>query len=167
MNIVKEKINEKEDLDFITYKRFIESISPNGYTVDKTRFGKEYDAIQTNKKTGERTFVEIKNRDEYAYEDFQTFMLSLHKLDSMQRMMKKENAQKGFVAGLYPKSKKVVLFDITNLTPTVADIKWLYVKKTQYDPNSPKEWQPKAALNLQQGNYKHYSTYVYDFDFVM
>lgn len=165
MNIVKEEIKKQENTDYIRYKKFINHIRHGKYTIENTVYGTEYDVLQINNETGERDLVEIKNRDNYAYEDFQTFMLSLHKLDSMQAMMKKENAQRGFVAGLYPKSNKVVLFDITNLTPTVADIKWLYVKKTQYDPKSPKEWQPKASLDLKHGHYKHYSTYVYDYDF--
>lgn len=163
--VVKKKINVQEKKDYIYYKKFIDKVRPGKYTIAKTKYGTEYDVLQIDNNTGERYLIEIKYRDKYAFDDFDTFMLSLHKTDSMQIMMKKEKAQKGFIAGLYPKGNKVVLFDITDLTPTVADIKWVKVKKTEFDDNSERVYQPKAMLNMQPGKYKHYSTYVYDFNF--
>ena len=165
---VKEEINRQENTDIEQYRKFIESISPDKYVITQTPPGTGYDALQYNTETGERILIEIKNRDNYAYDDFSTFHLSLHKIDTMQEMLVEENAQKGFVAALYPKSDKVVLFDITYTTTQdmgADDIQWVYVKKTQYDPDSPRIWQPKAVLDLKHGHHRNYSTYVYDFDF--
>lgn len=168
MDKVKEEINRQEDTDIILYRKFIESVSPDRYTIEQTVPGTGYDALQYNKETGERILIEIKNRDKYAYDDFNTFLLSLHKIDTMQEMLVQENAQKGFVAALYPRSNKVVLFDVTNTRVQDMgdnDIRWVKVKKTEYDPNSPRVWQPKAVFDLRHGKHRNYSTYVYDFDF--
>lgn len=160
---VKNEINKQENKDFRLYRKFIDTVRPGRYTLGQTRYGTEYDAIQTDVESGERIFIEVKQREKYRYDDFRTFLLSLHKLDSMQLMMKKENAQRGFVVGIYPDDSKIVLFDITNLPSTLADITWRKVKKTEYDPDSEMVYQPFAELNLKHGKYKHYSTYVYNF----
>lgn len=159
---IKEDIDLREGIDYWTYRDFIEAKWPGRYTLDKMRAGKEYDAVQTNTKTGETALIELKYREDYRYNDFPTFLLSLHKLDSMQLHMKKKNAQRGCIVGIYPYDGKVVIFDVTELTPQVADIQWRKVKKTQYDPDSEKVWKPFAVLNLKPGKYKHYSTYVFD-----
>lgn len=163
---VQKEIDRQENEDIILYRKFIESIRPNRYTIEQTAPGTGYDALQYDTETGERILIEIKNRDNYSYDDFPTFLLSLHKIDTMQEMLVQENAQKGFVAALYPLSGKVVLFDITDTRVQDMgenDIRWVKVKKTQYDPESPKIWQPKAVFDLKRGHHKHYSTYVYNF----
>lgn len=159
---VDKAINTQEDIDYLTYRDFLEQKWQGRYTLDKMKAGKEYDAFQTNTTTGANTLVELKCREDYRYDDFPTFLLSLHKLDSMQLNMKKKNAQNGCIVGIYPYDGKVVIFDVTELTPQVADIQWRKVKKTQYDPDSEKVWKPFAVLNLKPGKYNHYSTYVYE-----
>lgn len=161
---VDKAINTQEDIDYLTYRDFLEHKWPGRYELDKTRAGKEYDAFQTNTTTGTNTLIELKWREDYRYNDFPTFLLSLHKLDSMQLHMKEKNAQRGCIVGIYPYDGKVVIFDVTELIPQVADIQWRKVKKTQYDPDSEKVWMPFAVLNLKPGKYKHYSTYVFEYD---
>lgn len=158
------EIDLREGIDYWTYRDFLEYKWPGKYKLDKMKAGKEYDAIQTNTITGEDTLVELKWREDYRYNDFPTFLLSLHKLDSMQLHMNKKNAQRGCIVGIYPYDGKVVIFNVTELTPQVADIQWRKVKKTQYDPDSEKVWKPFAVLNLKPGKYKHYSTYVFEYD---
>lgn len=159
---VDKAINVQEDIDYLTYRDFLEHKWQGRYTLDKMKAGKEYDAFQTNTTTGANTLVELKWREDYRYDDFPTFLLSLHKLDSMQSNIKKKNAQNGCIVGIYPYDGKIVIFDVTELTPQVADIQWRLVKLTQYDPDSEKVWKPFAVLNLKPGKYNHYSTYVYE-----
>lgn len=118
-----------------------------------------YDAVTEN------AVVEIKSRDKYKYDDFNTFTLSLHKLDHLQLGMKKENKPFASVVALYPRSNKVAVFDVTELTPNNCSIEWRYVKVTEYDDEEPVyAWKPFAVLSLEPGKHQYYRTIVLDAD---
>ena len=114
----------------------------------------------------ENAVVEIKNRDKYTYEHFNTFSLSLHKLDHLELGKKVEDKQYSCVVAIYPLSDKVVIFDTTNLNAKNAKIEWIKVKKTQYDDEEETEYvyEPKVMLDLKAGKHGDYRTIVLDAD---
>lgn len=119
----------------------------------------KWDAVTDN------SVVEIKNRDKYTYGQFNTFTLSLHKLDHLELGKKMEDKPYSCVVALYPKSNKAVVFDTTRLNAKNCTIEWRKVKVTEYDDEEPEwQWRPFAVLSLEPGKHEYYRTIVLDTD---
>lgn len=147
------KIEARERTDY----RVLQQICH--YDMRRKPPGSKWDAVTEN------AVVEIKNRDKYTYDDFDTFSLSLHKLDHLELGKKEEDKPYSAVVAIYPLSNKVVIFDTTNLNAKNAKIEWKRVKKTQYDTKEPiYVWQPKVMLDLTEGKHTNYRTIVLDTD---
>lgn len=148
------RIEARERTDYKAFQQICH------YKMKKMPPMSKWDAVTEN------SVVELKNRDKYEIGTFDTFTLSLHKLDHLAMGRKEEEKPYSCVVAFYPLSNKAVVFDTTELTPNNADIVWRKVKKTEYDDeeNAEWEWKPFASLSLKEGRHKNYRTIVLDAD---
>lgn len=151
-------IEVREEKDYKAFENLIQ-LNGNKTVPHKMPQYSKYDAYTTTV-TGEDTVavVELKTREDYSIDDFDTFLLSLHKVSELQQGKKDKNAQKSILVSFYPKDNKTVIFDLSNLTDDKCDIKWIYTWITHYDKSKGKKWQPYAELSLTPGQHKYYST---------
>lgn len=149
-------IEKREELD---YKAFENLIKQKGNKTEphKTEQYAKYDAW-TEKDGKTVAVVELKTREDYHLDDFETFLLSLHKISELQEAKRLNDAQKSILVAFYPLDNKTVIFDLSDLTDDKCDIKWIYTYKTHYMKEKGKTWQPYAQLNLKEGNHGNYST---------
>lgn len=149
-------IEKREELDYKAFENLIKE-KGNKTIPHKTEQFSKYDAW-TEKDGKTFAVVELKTREDYHLEDFDTFLLSLHKVSELQEAKHLNDAQRAILVAFYPLDDKTVIFDLTDLTDDKCDIKWIYTYKTHYMKEKGKIWQPYAQLNLKEGNYGNYST---------
>lgn len=149
-------IEKREELDYQAFENLIKE-KGNKTTPHKTEQFSKYDCW-TEKDGKVIAVVELKTREDYHLDDFDTFLLSLHKVDELQEARHLNDAQKSILVAFYPLDNKTVIFDLTNLTAQDCDIKWIYTYRTHYMKEKGKTWQPYAELKLTEGNHGNYST---------
>lgn len=153
---MKYTIEEREELDYKAFENLIE-LHGNKTEPHKMPQYSKYDAYTTNG-TDNIAVVELKTREDYHLDDFDTFLLSLHKVSELNYGRADKNAQKSILVAFYPLDNKTVIFDLSNLTDDKCDIKWINTWITHYDKSKGKKWQPYAELSLTEGEHKYYST---------
>ena len=117
-------IEKREELDYQAFEKLIEE-KGNKTTPHKMPQFSKYDAW-TEKDDKTVAVVELKTRDDYHISDFDTFLLSLHKVSELQEGKRLNDAQKSILVAFYPLDNKTVIFDLTDLTDDKCDIKWIY-----------------------------------------
>ena len=155
------KITAMEQTDKQIYKMFINSKNDN----KKKQFNfrdmdtkSPYDLYQTmtpldNPFISTSTIVELKNRIDYTYEQFDTIYLEQYKIRNILQKQEEDNAQQTILAILYPLSDKIVLIDITN-------IDWEQVNNNQH-PYVIKGTQKAAYNTTKDKNYKILKDVIY------
>ena len=153
-------IEKREELDYQAFEKLIEE-KGNKTTPHKMPQFSKYDCW-TEKDDKTVAVVELKTREDYHLEDFDTFLLSLHKISELQEGKRLNDAQKSILVAFYPLDNKTVIFDLSDLTDDKCDIKWINTWITHYDKSKGKRWQPYAELSLTEGSHKYYSTKIID-----
>ena len=150
-----------EQTDKQIYKMFINTKNDN----KKKQFNfrdmdtkSPYDIYQTmtpldNPFISTSTIVELKNRIDYPYEQFDTIYLEQYKIRNILQKQEEDNAQQTILAILYPQSDKIVLIDITN-------IDWEQVNNNQH-PYVKKGTQKAAYNTTKDKNYKILKDVIY------
>ena len=149
-------IEKREELDYKAFENLIKE-KGNKTTPHKMPQFSKYDCW-TEKDEKTVAVVELKTREDYHISDFDTFLLSLHKVSELQEGKRLNDSQKSILVAFYPLDDKTVIFDLSDLTDDKCDIKWIYTWITHYDKKKGKRWQPYAELSLTEGNHKYYST---------
>ena len=153
-------IEKREELDYQAFQNLIKIKGSKTEPHKMPQFSK-YDCW-TSTSTENIAVVELKTREDYHINDFDTFLLSLHKVSELQYGKKEKNAQNCILVAFYPLDNKTAIFDLSNLTDDKCDLKWIYTWVTHYDKSKGKRWQPYAELSLTPGDHKYYSTKIID-----
>lgn len=162
-DVTDRRIEAQENTDIELYQRFIDEKTCGEYTVTRTGQYEKYDAVQVNHENGEKIVLEFKTRN-IPYEQYPDYIFSFRKLDQLQEAKMLNEATRSLFAAFYPISSKIVIFDLTNLNSKNTRVDWMFMKHTEYDDNSEKEWQPVVKLKLDPTHDdENYRTYVYDF----
>lgn len=153
---MRKDIELREEKDYLAFEDLIRQNGNKTEPHKMPQFSK-YDAWTTNG-TENIAVVELKTREDYHIIDFDTFLLSLHKVDELKYGRMDRNAQKSILVAFYPLDNKTAIFDLTDLSATDCEIKWVYTWTTHYDQSKGKKWQPYAELSLTEGSHGNYST---------
>lgn len=142
----------QETADFYCYSQFINEKQPNT-TVTKAPQYSPYDALQNNE-----IWIELKARHRYSIEDFDTFDLSLYKIDKLRTYTYSNNEKPKhiYVAALWTQDNKITLHPITEYVTNDAK----YDKLINSD-RLIKKWTSKKATD---NNNKKFENTLITFD---
>lgn len=122
-NEVDKKITAMEQTDKQIYKLFVNSINDKKkrqINFKDMEILSPFDILQSNTPMNNpfvstTTIVELKNRIDYSYEQFDTIYLEESKIKKLLQAQEEYSANQTILAIIYPKSDKIVLIDISNI----------------------------------------------------